>query len=277
MTWDRQITIKTPQELEIMRVAGRINAEALAAAHSVIRPGVSTADINAAAEEVLQRYGVYSPFKNYPGPYPYPASTCVSVNEELVHGIPSKTRKLKEGDIVSVDCGTVYEGFVGDSAFTAGVGEVTPRVRKLLEITEQALYAGIALMVPGKYTGDVSSTIQQYVESRGYQVTREYTGHGVGRRMHEGPQVPNYGTPGRGILLRAGITIALEPMVLIKSGATRVMPDEWTVVSADGLPTAHFEHSVAVTDHGPMILTLLGDGRPPVAILGTGQFKQESV
>jgi methionyl aminopeptidase len=277
MTWDRQITIKTPQELEIMRIAGRINAEALAAAHAVIRPGVSTADINAAAEEVLQRYGVYSPFKNYPGPYPYPASTCVSVNEELVHGIPSKTRKLKEGDIVSVDCGTVYEGFVGDSAFTVGVGEVTPKVRKLLEITEQALYAGIALMVPGKYTGDVSSTIQQYVESRGYQVTREYTGHGVGRRMHEGPQVPNYGTPGRGILLRAGITIALEPMVLIKSGSTRVMPDEWTVVSADGLPTAHFEHSVAVTEHGPMILTLLGDGRPPVAILGTGQFKQESV
>jgi len=277
MTWDRQITIKTPQELEIMRVAGRINAEALAAAHAVIRPGVSTADINAAAEEVLQRYGVYSPFKNYPGPYPYPASTCVSVNEELVHGIPSKTRKLKEGDIVSVDCGTVYEGFVGDSAFTVGVGEVTPKVRKLLEITEQALYAGIALMVAGKYTGDVSSAIQKYVESRGYQVTREYTGHGVGRRMHEGPQVPNYGTPGRGILLRAGITIALEPMVLIKSGDTRVMPDEWTVVSADGLPTAHFEHSVAVTDHGPMILTLLGDGRPPVAILGTGQFKQESV
>jgi methionyl aminopeptidase len=277
MTWDRQITIKTPQELEIMRVAGRINAEALAAAHAVIRPGVSTADINAAAEEVLQRYGVYSPFKNYPGPYPYPASTCVSVNEELVHGIPSKTRKLREGDIVSVDCGTVYEGFVGDSAFTVGVGEVAAKVRKLLEITEQALYAGIAQMVVGKYTGDVSAAVQQYVESRGYQVTREYTGHGVGRRMHEGPQVPNYGTPGRGILLRTGITIALEPMVLMKSGATKVMPDEWTVVSADGMPTAHFEHSVAVTEHRPMILTLLGDGRPPVAILGTGQFKQESV
>jgi methionyl aminopeptidase len=277
MAWDRQITVKTPEELEIMRVAGRINAEALAAAHAVIRPGVSTADINAAAEEVLQRYGVYSPFKNYPGPYPYPASTCVSVNEELVHGIPSKTRKLREGDIVSVDCGTVYEGFVGDSAFTVGVGEVTAKVRKLLETTEQALYAGIALMVAGKYTGDVSSAIQQYVESRGLQVTREYTGHGVGRRMHEGPQVPNYGTPGRGLLLRPGITIALEPMVLMKSGATRVMPDEWTVVSADGLPTAHFEHSVAITENGPMILTLLGDGRPPVVILGTGQFKQESV
>jgi len=277
MAWDRQITVKTPEELEIMRVAGRINAEALAAAHAVIRPGVSTADINAAAEEVLQRYGVYSPFKNYPGPYPYPASTCVSVNEELVHGIPSKTRKLREGDIVSVDCGTVYEGFVGDSAFTLGVGEVTAKVRKLLEVTEQALYAGIAHMVAGKYTGDVSAAVQQYVESRGLQVTREYTGHGVGRRMHEGPQVPNYGTPGRGILLRPGITIALEPMVLMKSGATRVMPDEWTVVSEDGLPTAHFEHSVAVTENGPMILTLLGDGRPPVVILATRQFKQESV
>jgi methionyl aminopeptidase len=277
MAWDRQITVKTKGELEIMRVAGRINAEALAAAHAVIRPGVSTADINAAAEEVLQRYGVYSPFKNYPGPYPYPASTCVSVNEELVHGIPSKTRKLREGDIVSVDCGTVYEGFVGDSAFTVGVGEVTAKVRKLLEVTEQALYAGIAHMVAGKYTGDVSAAVQQYVESRGLQVTREYTGHGVGRRMHEGPQVPNYGTPGRGILLRPGITIALEPMVLMKSGATRVMPDEWTVVSEDGLPTAHFEHSVAVTENGPMILTLLGDGRPPVVILGTRQFKQESV
>jgi methionyl aminopeptidase len=277
MAWDRQITVKTPEELEIMRVAGRINAEALAAAHAVIRRGVSTADINAAAEEVLQRYGVYSPFKNYPGPYPYPASTCVSVNEELVHGIPSKTRKLREGDIVSVDCGTVYEGFIGDSAFTVGVGEVTAKVRKLLEVTEQALYAGIAHMLAGKYTGDVSAAVQQYVESRGLQVTREYTGHGVGRRMHEGPQVPNYGASGRGILLRAGITIALEPMVLMKSGATRVMPDEWTVVSADGLPTAHFEHSVAVTENGPMILTLLGDGRPPVVVLGTGQFKQESV
>jgi methionyl aminopeptidase len=277
MTWDRQITIKTPEELEIMRVAGRINAEALVAAHTVIRPGISTADINEAAEEVLLRYGVYSPFKNYPGPYPYPASTCVSVNEELVHGIPSRTRKLREGDIVSVDCGTVYEGFVGDSAFTVGVGEVTAKVRKLLEITEQALYAGIAQMTAGKHTGDISASIQGYVESRGYQVTREYTGHGVGRRMHEGPQVPNYGIPGRGMLLRAGMTIALEPMVLMKSGATRVMPDEWTVVSTDGLPTAHFEHSVAVTENGPVVLTLLRDGRPPVIVLGTGQFKQESV
>lgn len=277
MAWDRQITIKTPQELETMRMAGRINAEALAATFAVIRPGVSTADLNAAAEEVLHKYGVYSPFKNYPGPYPYPSSTCVSVNDELVHGIPNVKRKLHQGDIVSVDCGTVYEGFVGDSAFTAAVGEVTSQVCKLLEVTEQALYIGIAKMKAGAYTGDISAAIQQYVESSGFQVTREYTGHGVGRRMHEGPQVPNYGLPGRGVLLRNGMTVALEPMVLVKNPATRVTSDEWTVVSMDGLPTAHFEHTVAVTENGPIILTLLENGRPPVEILGPGHLAQVSV
>jgi methionyl aminopeptidase len=259
MGWDRQIFIKTPHELEIMRTAGRINAEALAAARSVIRPGATTADLNAAAEEVLKKYGVYSPFKNYPGPYPYPASTCVSVNSELVHGIPNKNRRLKEGDIVSVDCGTVYEGFVGDSAFTAGVGEISASARKLLDVTEQALYVGIAKMVADNRIGDVSAAIQQFVESHGLFVTREYTGHGVGRQMHEGPQVPNYGTPARGILLRTGMTIALEPMVLVGTYATRVLPDQWTVAAADGSLTAHFEHSVAVTEAGPLILTALGD------------------
>ncbi len=259
MSWDRQITIKTAHELEIMRQAGRINAEALAAARSSIRIGSSTADVNAAAEEVLKKYGVYSPFKNYPGAYPYPTSTCVSVNEELVHGIPSKTRKLKEGDIVTVDCGTVYEGFVADSAFTAGVGELSATARKLLEVTEGALYAGIEQMKVDQRIGDVSAAIQRYVESRGFFVTREYTGHGVGRQMHEGPQVPNYGTAGRGIILRPGMTIALEPMVLVKTWQTRVLPDEWTVASADGSLTAHFEHSVAVTDNGPVILTRPAD------------------
>ncbi len=238
-----------------MRQAGRINAEALAAARAAIRPGASTADVNAAAEEVLKKYGVYSPFKNYPGPYPYPASTCVSVNAELVHGIPSKGRKLKEGDIVSVDCGTVFEGFVADSAFTAPVGEVAPDVQRLLEVTEGALQAGIQMMRVDNRIGDVSAAIQQYVESRGLQVVREYTGHGVGRAMHEGPQVPNYGVPGKGMILKAGMTIALEPMVLMKSYHTRVLADEWTVASADGRPTAHFEHSVAVTESGPVILT----------------------
>jgi len=277
MTWDRQITIKTSQELETMRMAGRINAEALAATYAIIRPGVSTADLNAAAEEVLHKYGVFSPFKNYPGPYPYPTSTCISVNDELVHGIPIAKRKLHQGDIVSVDCGTVYEGFVGDSAYTAAVGEVTPLMRKLLEVTEQALYIGIAQMKAGGYTGDISAAIQQYVEGAGFQVTREYTGHGVGRRMHEGPQVPNYGLPGRGVLLRKGMTVALEPMVLVKNPGTRVTADEWTVVSVDGLPTAHFEHTVAVTEDGPMILTLLENGRPPIEILGPGHLSQVSV
>jgi methionyl aminopeptidase len=257
MAWDRQITIKTASELETMRQAGRINAEALAAAKAAIQPGASTADVNAAAEEVLLKYGVYSPFKNYPGPYPYPASTCVSVNEELVHGIPSKSRKLKEGDIVTVDCGTVFEGFVADSAFTAGVGEISEATKKLLDVTEGALEEGIRHMVANNRIGDVSAAIQRYVESRGLHVTREYTGHGVGRQMHEGPQVPNYGVPGRGIILRPGMTIALEPMVLVKTWQTRVLPDEWTVASADGSLTAHFEHSVAVTENGPRILTLL--------------------
>jgi methionyl aminopeptidase len=277
MAWDRQITIKSPAELEIMRVAGRINAEALAAAAAIIKPGVSTADLNAAAEEVLNKYGVYSPFKNYPGPYPYPASTCVSVNDELVHGIPDKKRKLKEGDIVTMDCGTVYQGFVADSAFTAGVGEVSPVARKLLETTEKSLYAGITKLVAGNHVGDVSAAVQQVVESRGLHVTREYTGHGVGRSMHEGPQVPNYGIPGRGMLLRTGMTIALEPMVLVGTAMTRVMPDEWTVCSFDHSLTCHFEHSVAITDEGPRILTLLADGSAPAQIGGPGQLRKDSV
>lgn len=239
-----------------MREAGRINAQALAAAKAIIRPGVSTADLNAAAEEVLKKHGVISPFKNYPGPYPYPTSTCVSVNEELVHGIPGK-RKLKEGDIVTMDCGTIYQGYVGDSAFSAGVGEISETARRLLEVTEQALYQGISQMCPGKHLGDVSAAVQRCVEQNGFYVTREYTGHGVGRQMHEGPQVPNYGIPGRGLILRPGMTIALEPMTLVGTAVTRVMPDQWTVTSWDGSLTAHFEHTIAVTQGDPLILTQL--------------------
>jgi methionyl aminopeptidase len=262
MSWDRQITIKTTQEIELMREAGRINAEALAAARAIIRPGVTTGDLNAAAEEVLRKHGCYSPFKGYPGPYPYPASTNVSVNYELVHGIPGK-RKLKEGDIVSVDCGTVCNGFVGDSAFTTGVGEVSKEAHRLMEATEGALYEGIKKMVPGNHLGDVSFAIQEYAESRGFFVTREYTGHGVGRQMHEGPQAPNYGIPGRGIVLKAGMTIALEPMLLVGTASTYVLPDQWTVSSEDGSLTAHYEHTVAITENGPLILTTQGDGSIP--------------
>lgn len=262
MSWERQITIKSSSELELMRTAGKINAEALQAVADLTQPGVTTAELNAAAEAVLKKYGVYSPFFNYPGAYPYPASTTISVNEELVHGIPGK-RVLKDGDIISVDCGTVYEGFVADSAITVPVGEVSDIAKKLLLVTEEALYEGIKQMKPGNRVGDVSSSIQQFVESKGFFVTREYTGHGVGRDMHEGPQVPNYGVPGRGILLRPGMTIALEPMVLVGTPATRVLKDQWTVISADRSLTAHFEHSVAVTKDGPVILTLLEDGSKP--------------
>ena len=255
MSWSRQIHLKSPAELQIMREAGRINATILATAKGLLQPGVSTADLNAAAEEVLRKHGCVSPFKGYGHP-PFPSSITVSINQELVHGIPSRKRKLKAGDIVSIDCGTVFEGMVADSALTAGVGELSPQAQKLLDVTESALNAGIAKMCVGNRTGDVSAAIQNYVESRGYYLTREYTGHGVGRQMHEGPQVPNYGKPGTGMPLKAGMTIALEPMVLVGTAETRVLADQWTVVSADGSLTAHFEHSVAVTEGEPLILTV---------------------
>ena len=238
-----------------MRDAGRINAEVLATVKALFQPGVSTADLNAAAEEVLRKHGCISPFKGYGRP-PFPTSITVCINREMVHGIPRKDRKLREGDIVSIDCGTILDGYVADSAFTAGVGEISPKARDLLEVTEGALFAGIEKMRVGNHTGDIGAAIQQHVESRGYHVTREYTGHGVGRQMHEGPQVPNVGKPGTGMPLRQGMTIALEPMVLVGTHATRVLPDQWTVVSADGSLTAHFEHSVAVTAGDPLILTV---------------------
>ncbi len=257
MSWDRQIVLKSPREIEIMREAGRINALALQAVREAARPGVTTAELDAVAEEVIRSHGAIPAFKGYPGPYPYPATITVSINDELVHGIPSKQRKLREGDIVSIDCGTIYKGYVGDSAFTMGIGEISPEAQRLLEVTERALYIGIEQMHPGNRVGDVSAAIQRYVESHGYHVTREYTGHGVGREMHEGPSVPNYGTPGRGVMLRVGMVIALEPMVLIGTPKTRVLPDKWTVVSADGSLTAHFEHTVAITEDGPDILTVV--------------------
>lgn len=256
MSWERQINVKNPAEIKIMREAGRINATVLAAVRERLQPGVTTADLNAAAEEVLKSYGCVSPFMNYGRP-PFPASITVCINDEMVHGIPHPKRKLKEGDIVSIDCGTIYDGFVADSAFTAGVGEISPQATKLLEVTEGALFAGIEYMHKGNRTGDISAAIQNYVEGHGLHVTREYTGHGVGRKMHEGPQVPNIGSAGSGLLLRPGLTIALEPMVLIGTRETRVLPDKWTVVSADGSLTAHFEHTIAVTAGDPLILTVL--------------------
>jgi methionyl aminopeptidase len=255
MSWARQIHIKSAAELQTMREAGRINAEVLATVRALLKPGVSTADLNAAAEAVLRKHKCFSPFKGYGHP-PFPASITASINHELVHGIPSRTRKLKDGDIVSIDCGTVLDGLVADSAFTAGVGDIPPEAQDLLEVTEGALNAAIQQMHVGNRTGDISAAIQSHVEGRGYCVTREYTGHGVGRQMHEGPQVPNYGRPGTGQVLKAGMTIAIEPMVLVGTAETNVLPDQWTVVSADGSLTAHFEHSVAVTEGEPLILTV---------------------
>lgn len=256
ISWERSINIKTPYEIDIMREAGRINAEALAATVAMIEPGVTTADLNAAFEAVQKKYDVYSPFKNYQGPYPYPASICTSINDELVHGIPSQ-RKLKEGEIISIDCGTVYQGFVGDMAVTVAVGKVSPEAQRLMDVTKEALNIAISKMVAGNTIGDIGYAVETFVEEKGFFVTHTYTGHGVGRKMHEGPQVPNYGRSGRGMRLREGMTIALEPMVLTGTSATVVKDDEWTVASADGSLTAHYEHTVAITADGPRILTVL--------------------
>jgi methionyl aminopeptidase len=252
----RKVVVKSSQEVEIMRRGGRINARALAAVREKIHPGVTTEKLDAIAEEVIRESGGTPAFLDYPGPYPYPAATTISINDELVHGIPSD-RRLLDGDIVSVDCGTIFEGYVADSAITVGVGEISQDATRLLEVTRQALEAGIAKMRPGNRVGDVSAAIQDWVESHGYHVTREYTGHGVGRQMHEGPNVPNYGLAGRGMVLREGMTIALEPMVLMGTARTRVLPDQWTVASYDGSLTAHFEHTVAITKGDPWVLTRL--------------------
>ena len=237
-----------------MQAAGSLNAQALEEVKKLIRPGVTTAELDQTAEMIIRDQGGIPTFKGYPGPYPYPATLTISINEEMVHGIPSG-RTLKEGDIVSVDCGTTLEGYIGDSAFTAGVGEIGQEEQRLLEVTHESLYKGIEQMRPGKHIGDVGAAIQEHVETAGFYVPRQYTGHGVGREMHEPPQVPNYGTPGQGMLLREGMTIAIEPMVLVGTPNTRVLSDQWTVISADQSLTAHFEHTVAVTSNGPLILT----------------------
>lgn len=256
MAWERNVVLKSQEELEIMRAAGRINALALQAVREAIAPGVTTGELDTIAEAVIRDHGGTPAFLGYPGPTPYPATINSCINEEMVHAIPGK-RVIREGDLVSIDCGTVFEGYVADSAFSVGVDEISEQAKLLLEVTEKALELGINKMRAGNRVGDVSSAIQKHVESFGFHVPREYTGHGVGRKMHEGPQVPNWGLPGRGMVLRAGMTIALEPMVLVGTPYTRVQPDMWTVSSVDGSLTAHTEHSVAVTKGDPMILTKL--------------------
>lgn len=247
------IVCKSEHELEHMRQAGRIVAEVLAGLRERVRPGVMTASLDAWAERFIRRRGGEPSFKGYRG---YPASVCISVDAEVVHGIPSR-RRLREGQIVSLDVGVIYAGYQGDATITVGVGRIGPEAAELIRVTEEALWAGIRAARAGRRLGDVSNAIQVVAESQGYGVIREYVGHGIGREMHEEPQIPNFGPPGRGPLLRPGMTLALEPMLTIGDYRTRVLDDMWTVVTADGSLSAHFEHTIAVTDGEAEVLTSL--------------------
>jgi len=252
------ITLKSAAEINKMRRAARIVAEVLEGMREWVAPGVTTAELDRLAEAVIGKYNAIPSFKGYPSgsARPFPASICASMNEELVHGIPGP-RVLQEGDIISIDVGAILEGYHGDAAITLPVGKISSEAQRLLEVTEGALYAGIAAARVGNRSGDISAAIQSHVESRGYNVVREYTGHGIGRQMHEDPQVPNYGSPGKGVRLRKGMTVALEPMVLAGDSCVRVQDDHWTVVSCDGELTAHFEHTIAITDGEVQILSRL--------------------
>ena len=251
---------KSARELGLMREAGRINAQALNAMRAAARPGVTTLQLEAVAERILRENGAQSSFKDYPGPYPYPFVTTISVNDELVHGLPGP-RVLRDGDLVSADCGSIVQGDHADSAIRFVVGQASPEAQRLIEVTEQSLYLGIAEMLPGRRTGDVTAAMQAFVESHGFHMVRLYTSHGIGRNMHEPPELRYHVQPGTGTVLRPGMTIALEPMVLVGTPETRTLADQWTVASADGSLTAHFEHTVAVTEGQPEILTLpAGEG-----------------
>lgn len=247
------IFVKSEQELQKMRQAGRIVARVLELMREHVRPGITTEELDGLAYQMIIKSKALPSFKGYRG---YPASICTSINDEIVHGIPGK-RVLEEGDIVSVDVGTIYRGYQGDAAITLGVGQISQEAQRLLETTQGALEAGIAQARAGNHLGDISWAIQNYVESRSMSVVREYTGHGIGRRMHEEPQVFNFGQPGDGLELQAGLTIALEPMVNIGDWRTKVLDDGWTVVTIDGSWSAHFEHTIAVMDNEPLILTQL--------------------
>lgn len=252
----QKVILKNEIEVSKMRAAGRVNAKALMEVKAIICPGITTAELDELAETVIRDHGGTPTFKGYPGPYPYPATLTVSINREMVHGIPSG-RIIHEGDVVSVDCGTTLDGFIGDSAFSVGVGEISQEAKRLMRVTKESLDKGIEQMRPGNRLGDVSAAIQKHVEGHGFHVPRQYTGHGVGREMHEPPQVPNFGTPGTGLILKKGMTIAIEPMVLVGTPRTRVLADKWTVVSYDNSLTAHFEHTIAIMDDEPLILTSL--------------------
>lgn len=247
------VVLKSGREIEKMRRAGKVVREVLELVRGQVKPGATTLDLENAAEKKIQELGAKPAFKGYHG---FPAVLCTSVNSEVVHGIPSARRVLKEGDIVSVDCGAIVDGYYGDAAITVPVGEkLDPKTERLLKVTEASLQAGIAAVKPGNTLGDIGAAVQKVVEAEGFSVVRDFVGHGIGSRMHEDPQVPNFGEAGRGMKLRAGMVIAIEPMVNAGKPEVRVLKDGWTAVTDDGSMSAHFEHTVAVTETGAKILT----------------------
>src|SRR5438046_7714654 len=248
------IVCKSASEIEKMRRSGHIVRQLLDYLKAMVAPGVTTMDLERAAEEKIQESGAKPAFKGY---YDYPCVLCTSVNQEIIHGIPSEKRILKEGDIVSIDCGVVLDGYYSDSAITVPVGAaIAPELKKLLEVTETSLKRAIDQVRLGKTVGDVGAAVQEYVEANGFSVVREFVGHGIGTRLHEEPQVPNFGVRGHGTRLREGMVLAVEPMVNVGKPGARVLDDKWTAVTADGSVSAHFEHCVAVTKNGPLVLTL---------------------
>jgi methionyl aminopeptidase len=246
------ITLKSPREIELMRRSGKITATVLTALMKAVRPGMATSELDRMAEEGIRQAGGTPTFKGYNG---FPGSICASVNDEVVHGIPG-SRVLREGDLLSIDIGTTLDGYVSDSAVTVPVGKISEQAQRLLAVTQECLTLGIAQMHAGKRVGDIGAAVQAHAEGHGYGVVRDLVGHGVGRSMHEEPQVPNYGEPGTGMELRPGLVLAVEPMITQSSPKIRILGDGWTVVTADGKLAAHFEHTIAVTESGPKILTI---------------------
>lgn len=246
------IVCKSAAEIEKMRRSGHLVRLVLDALRDMVAPGISTMDLERKADRMIRDAGAKAAFKGY---YDYPCVLCTSINQEIVHGIPNEKRILRPGDVVSIDCGAVLDGYFGDAAITVPVGQVSEEAARLLQVTEASLYRGIAAALIGNSVGDIGSAVQRLVESSGFSVVREFVGHGIGTRMHEDPQVPNYGLPGRGTKLRNGMVLAIEPMVNAGLPGTIVMEDKWTAVTEDGRYSAHFEHTVAISEDGPMILT----------------------
>jgi len=246
------VTIKSKREIELMKEAGRIVALAHQASKEIIKPGVSTMDIDQVVEKVIRAHGATPSFKGYGG---FPGSACTSVNEQVVHGIPNKKIVLKDGDIISVDIGAYYKGYHGDSAWTYAVGNIDPEAKRLMDVTKASLFKGLEQAVAGNRLSDISHAIQVHAENEGFSVVREFVGHGVGKDLHEDPQIPNYGLPGRGIRLKPGMTFAIEPMINMGRKEVRVLDDNWTTITVDGSLSAHYEHSIVITEDKPILLT----------------------